>query len=90
MVGELFALASAVENKLTKAIFGDKAVQFWVNSFKLGKAIKTQNLYILYSIGFSKAKIRLKNGSKMIIFLDINTKIDVMTWEIMEDIKLTI
>lgn len=40
-------------------------------------------------MGFLKAKIRLKNGSKVSVLLDTDTEINIMTQEVMEDIGFT-
>ena len=83
-VGELLALAPAVERQLTKAITEDEAVQFWVNTLE-SSPVNAQNSHSWYSMGSSKAKVRLEDGSKVIGLLDTGTQINVMTRKIIED-----
>lgn len=88
-VGELLALALAIEKQLTKAITKDKAIQFWVNTLEFS-FIDIQNSNLQYSIGFPKAKIRLENSFKIIAFLDTSAEINIITRKIIEGAGLAI
>ncbi len=86
-VEELLASAPAVEKQLTKAITEDKAVQFRFNTLE-SSSIDARNSHSWYSIGSSKAKVRLEDGSKVTALLDTGAKINVITREVMGDAGL--
>lgn len=87
---ELLAFAPAVEKRLTKAITEDKAVQFQVNTLGSGEILEAKNPFSWYSMGFSKAKVRLEDGPKLMALLDTGAEINVMTRKVMEDAGLAI
>lgn len=78
-VGELLAWALAVEKRSTKAISEDEAVQFRVNTLE-SSSVDTRKSHLWYFMGFPKAKVRVKDGSKVTVLLDTDAKINVMTW----------
>lgn len=77
-VGELLASALAIAKQLTKAITENNAVQFWVNTLE-SSIVDAQKSQLWYSMGSPKAKIRLDDGSKIIVLLNTGTEINVMT-----------
>ncbi len=79
-VGELLASAPAVKKQLTKAISEDEAVQFQVNTLE-SNAVEAKKSHSWYSIGSPKAKVGLKDGSKITALLDTCSEINVMTRE---------
>lgn len=88
-ISKLLASAPAIEKQPTKAITEDKAVQFWVNTLEssIADTLKTQSWYFMGSL---KAKVMLKDGSKIIALLDTGVEINIMTQEVMEDASFTI
>lgn len=89
-VGKLLAFALRVEKQLTKVISEDKAIQFRVSTLGLAAALEAPISYFWYSIGSSKAKICLENGSKVMVLLDTGPEINIMTKKLMEEANLTI
>ena len=88
-VGELLASVSAVEKQLKKAIFKDEAVQFCLNTLDSAEILEASTPYFWYSIGSAKAKVHLKNGLKVMVFLDTDVEINVMTRKLIKDTNLT-
>lgn len=86
-IGELLALAPGIKKQLTKAITKDEIIQFQVNILK-SNIVDVQKTPSWYSMGSSKAKIKLEDSSKIIALLDIGIKINVMTREVMEIVGL--
>ncbi|MCJ1349891.1 hypothetical protein MMC31_008134, partial [Peltigera leucophlebia] len=68
-VGELLASAPAVEKQLTKAITGNEAVQFQVNTLGSGEILEAKKPFHWYSMGSPKAKVALKDDSKITALL---------------------
>ena len=65
----------------------DKAVQFWVNLLE-SSSVDIQNSYSWYSMGSAKARVRLKDSSKVTALFDTSAEINVMTREVMGDAGL--
>lgn len=86
-IGKLLASAPAIEKQLPKAITKDEVVQFWVNTLK-SSIVNARNSQSWYSIGSTKAKVRLEDGYKVTALLDTGAEINVMTQEVMEDAGL--
>lgn len=86
--GRLFASTQVVEKQLTKIISDNKAVQFWLNSLE-SNIVKAKKSHFWYFIIFLKAKIRIKNRSKLTVLLDTDAKINIMTQKVMKDVGLT-
>lgn len=87
-VGKLLVSAPAVKKQLTKAISEDKAVQFRVNILELAEVFEASISYSWYSMGSPKAKVCLKDSSKVTALLDTSVEIYVMTRDLMEDANL--
>ena len=87
-IGKLLAFALTIEKQLTKVIFEDEAVQFWVNTFGSAAAFEALIPYSWYFMRSPKAKIRLKDGFKVMALLDTGAEINVMTRELMEEANL--
>ncbi len=87
-VGELLASALAVKKQLTKTISEDKAIEFQVNILNSNEALEVISSSSWYSIRSLKAKVCLKDGSKVTALLDTGAEINVMTKELMEDANL--
>ncbi len=88
-VGEFLASAPAFVKQLTKTISENDAVQFGVNGSE-SNAVEGKKSHSRYSIRFSKAKVRRKDGSKVTALLDTGTEVNIMTREVMEDAGLAI
>lgn len=88
IVSELLALVFVVEKQLTNTISKDEVIQFCVNSLDLDSCQKVTTSHILYSIGLSKTKVRLKDDFKVMLVLYIEAEINVMIREVMENIGL--
>lgn len=88
IINKLLVSAPVVKKQLTKAIFKDKDVKFYVNAFSLSKAFKTIIYYSWYFIKSLKVKICLKNGTKVIILLDTGVEINIIIRELIEKANL--
>lgn len=77
-VGVLLASAPTIKKQLTKTATKNEAVQFWINTLE-PSIVDAQKAQSWYFMGSLKSKLRQKNGSKVIIFLDTSAKINVMT-----------
>lgn len=87
-VGELLPSAPASLKQLTRAISGDEVIQFRVNTLGLAEALKTLNPYFWYSMGSSKTKLCLVDGSKVTALLNTSVEINVMPKKLIEDVNL--
>ncbi len=89
-VSQLLASALAVEKQLTKAIFKDEDVQFYVKTLSSSEALKATSLYSWYSMRSPNAKFHPEDSSKTTALLDTGAEINVMTRELIENANLTI
>lgn len=88
-VGKLLASAPAIEKQLTKVITEDKAIQFRVNTLE-SSTVDTWKALSWYSMGSVKSKVRLENGFKIIVLLDMGAEINIMIRKVMENVGLAI
>lgn len=90
IVSKLLVSILVIKKQLTKAIFEDEAVQFWVSTLGLAAAFEAQIFYFWYSMGLPKAKVCLEDGSKVMALLDTGAEINVMIRELMKEANLAI
>ena len=83
-VSELLVSAPTVEKQFTKAISEDETVKSRVNTLE-SNAVDAKTSHSWYSIGSSKSKVRLEDGSKVTVLLDTGVEINFMTRQVMED-----
>lgn len=89
-VGKLLVSPPAVKKKFIKAISGDEAIQFCLNTFDSTEVIKTPTLYSCYFIEALKRKVCLEKGLKIIARLDTSAEIHVMIRELVKNVNLAI
>lgn len=90
IVSKLLLFAPAIAKQLKKAIFKYKAIQFCINTMNLIKVLMAYTPYSWYFMGLFKAKICLKKRFKVMIILDTNAKIKILSKKLMEYSNLTI
>lgn len=77
-------------SKLTNTSSKYKTIQFFINTLRLAKVLKTFILYFLYSIKLFKAKIQLDNDSKIIILLNTSLKINIIMKNLIKNTNLAL
>ena len=74
-VSESLASAPTVEKQPIEAISENETVQFRVNTLE-SNAVEAKKSHSWYSIGSLKAKVRLKDGSKVTVLRDTGAEIN--------------
>lgn len=71
------------KKQLTKAISEDKVIQSCANTLKASNDLKVRKSCTYYSMGSSKAKVRLKDKSKVNILFDTDAEINIIIRKVM-------